>query len=121
VVEENEVRYEEVKCADADYLLVAFGSAARICLKTIQLAREQGLRVGLLRPITLWPFPTKVLNEYAGKVKGMLTVELNAGQMVEDVRLAVNGKIPVEHYGRLGGIVPTPDGVLDALIEKMVK
>ena len=120
VVEENEVRYEEVKCADADYLLVAFGSAARICLKTIQLAREQGLRVGLLRPITLWPFPTKVLNEYAGKVKGMLTVELNAGQMVEDVRLAVNGKIPVEHYGRLGGIVPTPDGVLDALIEKMV-
>ena len=121
VVEENEVRYEEVKCADADYLLVAFGSAARICLKTIQLAREQGLRVGLLRPITLWPFPTKVLNEYAGKVKGMLTVELNAGQMVEDVRLAVNGKIPVEHYGRLGGIVPTPDGVLDSLIEKMVK
>ena len=121
VVEENEVRYQEVKCEDADYLLVAFGSAARICLKTIQLAREQGIRVGLLRPITLWPFPTKVLNEYAGKVKGMLTVELNAGQMVEDVRLAVNGKIPVEHYGRLGGIVPTPDGVLDALIEKMVK
>ncbi|NLY23888.1 MAG: 3-methyl-2-oxobutanoate dehydrogenase subunit VorB [Bacteroidales bacterium] len=121
VVEENEVRYQEVKCEDADYLLVAFGSAARICLKTIQLAREQGIRVGLLRPITLWPFPTKVLNEYAGRVKGMLTVELNAGQMVEDVRLAVNGKIPVEHYGRLGGIVPTPDGVLDALIEKMVK
>jgi 2-oxoglutarate ferredoxin oxidoreductase subunit alpha len=121
VVEENEVRYEEVKCEDADYLLVAFGSAARICLKTIQLAREQGIRVGLLRPITLWPFPTKVLNDYAGKVKGMLSVELNAGQMVEDVRLAVNGKIPVEHYGRLGGIVPTPDGVLEALKEKIVK
>jgi len=121
VVEENEVRYEEVKCEDADYLLVAFGSAARICLKTIQLAREQGIRVGLLRPITLWPFPTKVLNEYAGKVKGMLSVELNAGQMIEDVRLAVNGKIPVEHYGRLGGIVPTPDGVLEALKDKIVK
>ncbi|MBK5194739.1 MAG: 3-methyl-2-oxobutanoate dehydrogenase subunit VorB [Proteiniphilum sp.] len=121
VVEENEVRYEEVKCEDADYLLVAFGSAARICLKTISLAREEGIRVGLLRPITLWPFPTKVLNEYAGKVKGMLTVELNAGQMIEDVRLAVNGKIPVEHYGRLGGIVPTPDGVLEALKEKIVK
>jgi len=121
VVEENEVRYEEVKCEDADYLLVAFGSAARICQKTIQLAREQGIRVGLLRPITLLPFPTKVLNEYAGKVKGMLSVELNAGQMVEDVRLAVNGKIPVEHYGRLGGIVPTPDGVLEALKEKIVK
>lgn len=121
VVEENEVRYEEVKCEDADYLLVAFGSAARICLKTISLAREEGIRVGLLRPITLWPLPTKVLNEYAGKVKGMLTVELNAGQMIEDVRLAVNGKIPVEHYGRLGGIVPTPDGVLEALKEKIVK
>ena len=76
--------------------------------------------MGLLRPITLWPFPSKILNEYAGKVKGMLTVELNAGQMVEDVRLAVNGKVPVEHYGRLGGIVPTPDGVLDALKEKIV-
>jgi len=119
VVEENEVRYEAVRCEDADYLLVAFGSSARICLKAIDLARKEGIRVGLLRPITLWPFPTKVLNEYAGKVKGMLTVEMNAGQMVEDVRLAVNGKIPVEHYGRLGGIVPTPDGVLEALKEKM--
>ena len=121
MVEENEVRYQEVKCDDADYLLVAFGSAARICLKTIQLAREEGIKVGLLRPITLWPFPTKILNAYAGSVKGMLSVELNAGQMVEDVRLAVNGKIPVEHYGRLGGIVPTPEGVLEALKEKMVK
>jgi len=119
VVEENEVRYEAVRCEDADNLLVAFGSSARICLKAIDLARKEGIRVGLLRPITLWPFPTKVLNEYAGKVKGMLTVEMNAGQMVEDVRLAVNGKIPVEHYGRLGGIVPTPDGVLEALKEKM--
>ncbi len=121
VVEENEVLYEEVKCDDADYLLVAFGSAARICLKTIEMAREEGIKVGLLRPITLWPFPGKILHSYADKVKGMLTVELNAGQMVEDVRLAVNGKVPVEHYGRLGGIVPTPDGVLDALKEKVVK
>ena len=121
VVEENEVLYEEVKCDDAEYLLVAFGSAARICLKTIQMAREEGIRVGLLRPITLWPFPTRILHSYADKVKGMLTVELNAGQMVEDVRLAVDGKIPVEHYGRLGGIVPTPDNVLEALKEKVVK
>lgn len=121
VVEENEVRYEAVRCEDAEYLLVAFGSSARICLKAIDLARNEGIRVGLLRPITLWPFPTKVLNEYAGKVKGMLTVEMNAGQMVEDVRLAVNGQIPVEHYGRLGGIVPTPDGVFEALKEKMVR
>ncbi len=121
MVEENEVRYEAVRCEDAEYLLVAFGSSARICLKSIDLARKEGIRVGLLRPITLWPFPTKVLNEYAGKVRGMLTVEMNAGQMVEDVRLAVNGKIPVEHYGRLGGIVPTPDDVFEALKEKVAR
>lgn len=119
-VEANEVRYEEIKCSDADYILVAFGSAARICLKAIEMAREEGIKVGLIRPITLWPFPSQVLFEYADKVKGMLTVELNAGQMVEDVRLSVNGKVPVEHYGRLGGIVPTPDSVLEALKEKIV-
>ncbi|MDR1516614.1 MAG: 3-methyl-2-oxobutanoate dehydrogenase subunit beta, partial [Dysgonamonadaceae bacterium] len=114
-IQQNEVRYQDVQCDDADYLLVAFGSAARICLKTVDMARDEGLKVGLLRPITLWPFPSEILAKYAGKVKGMLTVELNAGQMVEDVRLAVNGKVPVEHYGRLGGIVPTPDNVLEAL------
>ncbi|HOV72067.1 MAG TPA: 3-methyl-2-oxobutanoate dehydrogenase subunit beta, partial [Dysgonamonadaceae bacterium] len=74
-----------------------------------------------LRPITLWPFPGKIIEEYAKKVKGMLVVELNAGQMVEDVRLAVNGKVKVEHYGRLGGIVPTPDAVLEAFKEKITK
>lgn len=121
VVDATEVRYEEVKCDDADYLLVAFGSAARICLKTIDLARKEGIRVGLVRPITLWPFPSEVLQAHSGRVKGMLTVELNAGQMVEDVRLAVNGQIPVAHYGRLGGIVPTPEGVLAALKEKIVQ
>lgn len=120
-IEKNEVRFEEINCEDADYLLVAFGSIARICLKTIELAREEGLKVGLLRPITLWPFPSEALNKYADKVKGMLTVEMNAGQMVEDVRLAVNGKVKVEFYGRLGGIVPTPDKVLEALKEKVVQ
>ena len=94
-IEKNEVRFEETNCDGAEYLLVAFGSAARICLKTIELAREEASKVGLLRPITLWPFPSKILNEYADKVKGMLTVEMNAGQMVEDVRLAVNGKVQV--------------------------
>lgn len=119
-VEANEVRYEEIKCSDAEYIIVAFGSAARICMKVVDLARQEGIKVGLIRPITLWPYPTKIINEYASKVKGMLTVELNAGQMVEDVRLAVNGKVPVEHYGRLGGIVPTPDEVLKVLKEKTV-
>ncbi len=119
-IEENEVRYEEFMCDDAEYLLVAFGSSARICQKVVELAREEGIKLGLLRPITLWPFPTNIIAEYANKVKGMLSVELNAGQMVEDVRLAVNGKIRVEHYGRLGGIIFTPDEILEALKTKII-
>ena len=119
-IEENEVRYEEIMCEDAEYLLVAFGSSARICQKACQIARKKGIKLGLLRPITLWPFPTKAIAEYANKVKAMLTVELNAGQMVEDVRLAVNGKVPVEHYGRLGGIVYTPDEIVEAVKNKLM-
>ena len=114
-IEEKEVLCEEIYCKDADYILVAFGSAARICQKAMDLARKQGLKVGIIRPITLWPFPTKIIAEYTEKVRGFLTVEMNAGQMVEDVRLAVNGKARVEHFGRLGGIVPTPNEVLEAL------
>jgi 2-oxoglutarate ferredoxin oxidoreductase subunit alpha len=113
-IEENEVRYEELFCEDAEYLIVAFGSMARISQKVVEMAREEGIKVGLFRPITLWPFPTKALNTYKNKVKGILVVELNAGQMIEDVKLAVECKVPVEHYGRLGGIVPTPQEVLDA-------
>ena len=120
-IEENEVRYEEFQCEDAEYLLIAFGSSARICQKVVEIARAEGIKLGLLRPITLWPFPTKVIAAYAEKVKGMLSVELNAGQMVEDVRLAVNGKVKVEHFGRLGGIVFTPDEVLNALKELIIK
>ncbi|GHT27762.1 3-methyl-2-oxobutanoate dehydrogenase subunit VorB [Bacteroidia bacterium] len=114
-IEENEVIYEEQLCEDAEYLIVAFGSMARISQKTVEMAREEGIKVGLFRPITLWPFPAKRLKEYSKKIKGILTVELNAGQMVEDVKLAVECSIPVNHFGRLGGIVPTPDEVLDAL------
>ncbi|MDR2384916.1 MAG: 3-methyl-2-oxobutanoate dehydrogenase subunit VorB [Tannerella sp.] len=116
----NEVRYDEYQCEDADYLLVAFGSSARICRKAIDSARKDGLRLGLLRPITLFPYPSEALAKYADKVKGMLTVELNAGQMVEDVRLAVNGKVKVEHFGRLGGIIFTPDEILNAVKEKFI-
>lgn len=118
-IEENEVRYEEFRCDDADYLLVAFGSSARICQKTVEIAREQGIRLGLLRPVTLWPFPKKALAAYVGRVKGILSVELNAGQMVEDIRLAVDCRVKTEHFGRLGGIVFTPDEVLSALKEKL--
>lgn len=118
-IEENEVRYEEFMCEDADYLVVAFGSSARICQKAVETAREQGIKLGLLRPITLWPFPKKALASYVGKVKGILSVELNAGQMVEDIRLAVECRVKVEHFGRLGGIVFTPDEILQALKEKL--
>lgn len=120
-IEENEVRYEEIMCDDAEYLIVAFGSCARIGQKALELAREQGIKVGLLRPITLWPFPSKIIAKYAEKVKGILSLELNAGQMIEDIKLAVNGKVNVEHFGRLGGIVPDPDEVVAALKEKIVK
>lgn len=119
LVEATEVRYEEFMCEDADYLIIAFGSVARISLKAVELLREEGIKVGLLRPITLWPFPTKVLSNYAEKVKSMLTVEMNAGQMIEDVRLSVNGKVPVFHYGRLGGVVPAPEEIFDALKKQM--
>ena len=119
LIEENEVRFEEYLCDDAEYLLVAFGSSARICQKAIEIARKEGLKLGLFRPITLWPFPTKAIADYVGKVKGMLSVELNAGQMVEDVRLSVNGKVKVEHFGRLGGIVFTPDEIVNAVKKQL--
>lgn len=114
---ENEVRFQEYFTDDAEYLIVAFGSVARICLKAIEEARAQGVRIGLLRPITLWPFPTREVARLAAQTKGILTVELNAGQMIEDVRLAVNGSVPVYHFGRMGGIVPNPNEVLDSLRE----
>jgi len=118
-IEENEVRYEEIQCEDAEYLMVAYGTSARICEKSVQLAREEGLKVGLLRPITLFPFPNQRLYELADQVKGMLSVEMSAGQMVEDVRLAVNGKVPVEYYGRMGGIIPSTEEALEALKQKI--
>lgn len=121
IIEENEVRYQEINCTDIDYLIVAFGSAARVSQKAIEMAREEGIKVGLIRPITLWPFPSTILRKYATKVKGILTVEMNAGQMVEDVRLSVNGIVPVEHFGRLGGIVPSPQEVVDALKSKIIR
>ena len=120
-IEKNEVLFEEFSCEDAEYLIVAFGITARICQKTVEMARAQGIKAGLLRPITLFPFPTEQISRYADKTKGMLSVELSAGLMVEDVRLAVNGRVPVEFYGRMGGIVPSPDEVLKALKDKIVK
>ena len=119
IVEEKEQRAEEYRTEDADVIVVAYGASSRVARSAVNKAREAGKKVGLIRPITLWPFPKKAIADYAEKVKGMLSVELNAGQMVEDIRLAVNGKVKVEHFGRLGGIVFTPDEVLNALKEKL--
>jgi 2-oxoglutarate ferredoxin oxidoreductase subunit alpha len=119
-IKEKEVRFEEYLCEDADYLLVAYGTSARVCQKSVQLARDQGIKAGLLRPITLFPFPSKRIGELAEKVKLMLSVEMSAGQMIEDVQLAVNGKVPVYHFGRMGGIVTAPDEVLENLKSKII-
>ena len=119
-IRENEVRYETKFMDDAEYMIVAFGSAARIAEKAIEMARAEGIKVGLFRPITLWPFPTNEIAAAAAKVKGVLVAEINAGQMIDDVRLAVNGQVPVEHYGRLGGIVPEPEEMVKVLKEKLV-
>lgn len=120
-IEKNEVRFETILCEDADYLIVAFGSAARIAQKVIELCREEGIRVGLLRPITLWPFPSGEIARLSKQVKGILSFEINAGQMLQDILLATNGQTLVAHYGRMGGVVPTPDEVIAALKEKLIK
>ena len=109
----NEVRFETEYCDDAEYAVVAFGSAARIAEKAVEIARAEGIKVGLFRPITLWPFPEKQIAKLAQQVKGILVAEINAGQMIQDVKLAVNGITPVEHFGRLGGIVPDPQEIVD--------
>lgn len=120
VIKENEVRFEKTNLDDADYVIVAFGSVARISEKAVELAREEGIKVGLFRPITLWPFPDKEIAEFAKTKKGFLVAELNAGQMIEDVRLAVNGKTKVAHFGRLGGMVPDPEEIVNALKEELL-
>ena len=119
-IEKNECRWEEIGTRDADYLMVAFGSVARICEKARELAAAKGIKVGIIRPITLWPFPKDALDKAAEGKKGILVVELNAGQMIEDVRLAIHDRLPVEHFGRLGGIIPSPSEIVEALEKKIV-
>lgn len=119
-MEENDVMFEKINCDDADYMFVAYGSSARICQKSIEIAREKGIKVGLLRPITLFPYPTKAIQAMVAQLKGVLTVEMSAGQMVDDVRLAVNGAIPVEHFGRCGGMIHSPEEIVEAL-EQLIK
>lgn len=117
LITKNEVRYENYLTEDADYIIVAFGIVSRIAKTAIKKAREQGIKVGMIRPISLWPFPDKAFQETKQNVKAYLTIEMNAGQMVEDVRLSVNGCKPVYFYGRTGGIVPSQEDILGKIIE----
>ncbi len=118
-IEANEVRWDEYRTEDAEYLMVAFGLSARICRKVMELAREQGVKVGFLKPVTLWPFPKARLLELADQVKMVLTVEMNAGQMVEDVQLATQFRTPVKFFGRTGGMIFSPEEVLEALLKEI--
>ena len=115
-ITENEVRFEDYKAEDAEIIIVAYGLTSRISKKVVDLGREAGIKIGLIRPITLWPFPSKHLEEIASKdeVKFFMSAEMSSGQMVEDVRLSVCGKKPVYFYGRMGGIVPTPGEIFEA-------
>ena len=117
IIERDEVMYEEFMMDDADYCVVAFGIASRIAKNAIMEARAKGIKVGMIRPITLWPFPKDALKKAASKVKAFLSVELNMGQMVDDVKLAINCSKPVYFYGRTGGVLMTPDEVLNKLNE----
>lgn len=111
-IKENEVRYEEYNVEDADVVIVAYGTTARIAKNAITKCEAEGLKVGLIRPITLWPFPDAAFEKITDKTKGVLSVEMSTGQMVDDVKIAMNGRIPVHFYGRTGGMVPTPDAVV---------
>lgn len=112
IIKENEVRVEEYLTEDAEFITVAYGATARVVKTAVDKAREQGIKVGLIRPITVWPFPEKVIHEAAGRVSDMLVVEMSMGQMVDDVKLSVNGQCNVSFFGRTGGIVPSPAEVL---------
>ncbi|MBO7278924.1 MAG: 3-methyl-2-oxobutanoate dehydrogenase subunit VorB [Bacteroidales bacterium] len=116
-MEENEVLYETYRAEDAEHLIVAFGCMSRICQNTVDEARERGIKMGLIRPITLFPFPKKEIDAFVPQLKTMMSVELNAGQMVEDIRQIANGRVPVYFYGRQGGIIPSPEEVLEAYLK----
>jgi 2-oxoglutarate ferredoxin oxidoreductase subunit alpha len=112
---ENEKRYQVYNCDNPDIIAVAYGTTARIVKTVIDRCAKEGIKVGLIRPITLWPFPYEVIDEYADNTNAFLSVEMSTGQMVEDVKLGVNGKKPVYFYGRTGGMVPTPDGIIEQI------
>jgi len=120
VIQRNEVRYYEAEVDDAELVVVGFGTAGRVAQTAVTQARAKGLKVGLFRPISLFPFPSARLAELAVSARQFLVVEMNSGQMVEDVRLAVEGRVPVKFYGRMGGVVPLPDEV-EQIIEDLLR
>lgn len=113
-IKETEQRFVEYEMEDADYAFVAFGTSSRITETAVDMLREEGIKVGLYRPVTLWPFPEKGLTARLNQIKGWMSIELSAGQMVDDVKLVVNGKAPVGFYGRQGGMTPEPEEVAAA-------
>ncbi len=114
-IEEAECKYEAYQADDAEFILTGYGSVARICKNAVDELRAQGIKAGLIRPITLWPFPADAYLKHTQNAKAILTVEMSMGQMIEDVRLAINGKIPVHFYGRTGGNIPYPNEIIDAV------
>lgn len=114
-IEANEIRYKELLLEDAEIAIIAFGTAGRVAQSAINIARAEGIKVGLMRPISLYPYPYDRVREISERVKAILVVEMSGGQMLEDVRLAVEGRVPIRFYGRMGGVVPLPDEVLDEI------
>jgi 2-oxoglutarate ferredoxin oxidoreductase subunit alpha len=114
-IQASEVRYKEYFLDDAEFVVIGFGTAGRVALSAVRAARQQGIKVGLLRPITVCPFPFEIIEQLAGRVSAFLVTEMNSGQMLEDVRVAVKGRAPIEFYGRMGGVVPLPDEILSEI------
>ena len=113
----QDTRYEEYLCTDAEWLMVAFGSVARIAKKAVDILRTKGIKAGILRPITLLPFPSKRINELSQKLKGVLVPEMSLGQLIQDVKLAINGATAIYHFGRYGGVVPLAEEIADKLMD----
>jgi len=113
VMKKNEVKYETFNLEDAEVVMVAYGTTSRICKNAIEILSREGIKVGLIRPISLWPYPEKAFEELSEKTKALLVVEMNLGQMIEDVRLSIKDRLPVHFHGRTGGVIPTPEEIAE--------
>lgn len=114
-IEKNEIRFEEYMCDDADVIFIAYGIVSRVVRNVVESLRDEGIKAGMIRPITLWPFPSEVIKKRADQAKAIMVCEMSTGQMIEDVKLAINGKKDVLFYGRYGGVVPTPKEIIDEI------